>query len=389
MEQLIKPSSRKRLLIAYYFILAVQVLSYCWIVNANAVATKNAYQILQLPSSSKVTQDEIKSQYRKLCLRHHPDKNTQKSDEERKKEEERFKLIQLAYEQLRDPIKRQQYDSQLRSRISKAATDSFQQAAANSAMYNQYFHSSTRPSFPSRAFYVNGVDISQLWNNLPRQQEKRCKMIYEQEVSIPLQDLYSGKARHVFTLDSINTNKIISVWNRYKAAYRGGFLSEVLARGLVSFALAANQLRIPFAVAVFAGYIYSNVPPPVATQSFIGDIKKGWKGGTKLTFQVRDQQPYCTLVTFILKEELHERYSRSGDNLITQVAISKAKALNGCEIMIPALNSKAELPILVRIKPGQFHEEDCSTTNKIVVKGRGWPKRDGSRGDLVVQVHIR
>jgi len=71
---------------------------------------KNAYQILQIDNRFPATQEDIKSQYRKLCLKYHPDKNTQKSDSERKVREQRFKEIQLAYENLKDPIHRREYD---------------------------------------------------------------------------------------------------------------------------------------------------------------------------------------------------------------------------------------------------------------------------------------
>lgn len=54
------------------------------------------------------TQVEIKSAYRKLALKHHPDKA---SDADREQLEIRFKEITLAYEVLSDPEKRAAYDA--------------------------------------------------------------------------------------------------------------------------------------------------------------------------------------------------------------------------------------------------------------------------------------
>jgi curved DNA-binding protein len=64
---------------------------------------KDYYKILGV--SKNATQDEIKKAYRKLAVKHHPDKN--KGD---KKSEEKFKEINEANEVLGDKEKRKKYD---------------------------------------------------------------------------------------------------------------------------------------------------------------------------------------------------------------------------------------------------------------------------------------
>ena len=64
---------------------------------------KDFYQILEV--SKDATEEEIKSVYRKLAIKYHPDKT--KGD---KIAEDKFKQVTEAYETLSDPMKRKSYD---------------------------------------------------------------------------------------------------------------------------------------------------------------------------------------------------------------------------------------------------------------------------------------
>lgn len=80
------------------------------------MSKKDYYKILGLSESDKKLQgkefeDKLKKNYRKLTMKYHPDRNTTKSDEEKKECEDKFKDCVEAYEVLSDSQKRQQYDT--------------------------------------------------------------------------------------------------------------------------------------------------------------------------------------------------------------------------------------------------------------------------------------
>ena len=69
---------------------------------------RDYYEVLGV---SKTASDaEIKSAYKKCAIKYHPDRQTGKSDAEKKEAEEKFKEAVEAYDVLRDPEKRQRYD---------------------------------------------------------------------------------------------------------------------------------------------------------------------------------------------------------------------------------------------------------------------------------------
>lgn len=70
---------------------------------------KDLYEILNIPRDSD--DKTIKQSFRRLSLKYHPDRQTGKTDEEKKEAEEKFKEISHAYEVLSDPEKKRNYDT--------------------------------------------------------------------------------------------------------------------------------------------------------------------------------------------------------------------------------------------------------------------------------------
>ena len=71
--------------------------------NATADASDfDAYAILELEQGKLADADAIKSNYRRLALKYHPDKNGGDATQ--------FKRVAVAYKILSDPTKREEYD---------------------------------------------------------------------------------------------------------------------------------------------------------------------------------------------------------------------------------------------------------------------------------------
>ena len=76
----------------------------------------------------------------------------------------------------------------------------------------------------------------------------------------------------------------------------------------------------------------------------------------------------------------HRIFGRKGDNLTLTVPVSFDEAVLGAEIKVPTLQGS---PVTLRVAPG--------TPNGRVlrVRGRGAPRKDGSKGDLLVTVEVQ
>ena len=72
------------------------------------MAKRDYYEVLGV--DKKASAADIKKAYRKIAIKYHPDRQGNKSEEEKKEAEEKFKEAAEAYSVLSDEQKRQQYD---------------------------------------------------------------------------------------------------------------------------------------------------------------------------------------------------------------------------------------------------------------------------------------
>jgi DnaJ-class molecular chaperone len=127
------------------------------------------YSTLEIDKTA--TQDDIKRAYRKLAMKHHPDRTGG--------DDTQFKKIQEAYDTLSDPQRREQYDNPV----------------------------------PQFGFSMGAMDadsfFSQFFGNRPGNGQQR-KPTYRTVVAIPLVDAYKG-TEHVLQIASPQGKHVVNI----------------------------------------------------------------------------------------------------------------------------------------------------------------------------------
>ena len=139
---------------------------------------KDYYYILGLRKNA--SKDEIKSAYRKLSIKFHPDKNN--GD---KFFEERFKDIHEAYETLADDVKRKTYDDRLNANRDTSSSKGARPDAASPQTSIRKKKRSTLYTIIAGLFFLLPVGIKIAVNKINEdEREKKYKALL-QETSKP------------------------------------------------------------------------------------------------------------------------------------------------------------------------------------------------------------
>ena len=167
---------------------------------------KNYYQILDIDQSASYL--EIRKKYLDLALKYHPDRNRHLPIDKYIENEEKFKLITIAFRTLADPVEREKYDKNkcggyYYSYQNKNDNDSFtvssvflnlaskifseEKLQAGQDFYNTftnffmktYKHTNTNPNPNINEFVVNFRKFI-INKNLEREKETKCDVKYKE-----------------------------------------------------------------------------------------------------------------------------------------------------------------------------------------------------------------
>lgn len=264
------------------------------------VQGRSYYDILNV--SKTATAQEIKKSYRKLALKHHPDKGG---------DEETFKEISKAYEILSDPDQKEVYDTYGEAGLSSAGAPGGSNPFAGgnpfggeANPFGAFFSSSSSRSQNGFSFQdfgnagsngnMHNIDLSDILS----------KMMGGNVGSSPF-------ARPNMQKPKTYTRKVTCTL-------------EDLAQGTV------KKLKLKFQNGLEKVYSI--------------DIKRGWKQGTKVTFKGNQNLP--TMV-FVIQEAPHKYLRRDGNNLHYTCWISEAQTKGGFKVKVPLPSTFVVLLVVV------------------------------------------
>jgi curved DNA-binding protein len=294
------------------------------------VQFRDYYETLGVPKTA--TEDEIRSAFRKLARKYHPD-----VAKDKKAAEEKFKEINEAYEVLGDPEKRKKYDQlgadwnrpggfqpppQWRQEGQQPGGGFYQSGGDGGGV--QFEFDGTGFSDFFEAFFGGGRGRSAFGGFGGRQATAERGADVEADIMVPLEEALHGSTRTV-SLRRAGSNKVETYQVKIPRGVHEG-----------------QRIRLR------------------------GQGEAGARGGKSGDLFLR------------VRLARHPDFVVEGSDLIHEVKIAPWQAVLGTELVVPTLEGNVRLKIPPGTQGGQ----------RFRLRGRGLPGASGKRGDLYVVVQI-
>ena len=333
------------------------------------MAKRDYYEVLGVNKSA--SQDQIKSAYRKLALKHHPDKN--KGD---KASEEKFKEASEAYHVLSNQERKQNYDN-----FGHAA---FENGGGSRGGFGNFdFSGSFSDIFED--FFGEGFGGSS-GRRSRRSNNRGSDLRYD--LSISLEEAFNGKKQDIkfSTSDKCNTcsgSGSKPGHNLSSCSMCGGHGQVRSSQGFFTVQQTCPQcLGSGEEITNPCGSCGGSGKNQISKRLSV-TIPKGVDDGTRIRLAGKGEAgtrgaSNGDLYIFV-NVESHDLFKRSDENLFFEFPISITDAALGTELKIPTIDGgKAKIKIPSGTQNGkQFR-----------LKGKGMPiMRGGDYGDLYVQIN--
>lgn len=342
------------------------------------MAKQDYYEILGI--SRDASQEDIKSAYRKMAMKYHPDRNP--GD---KTAEENFKEATEAYEVLRDSQKRQTYDQFGHEGLSGAGF------GAGGFGFEGFDLGDALRAF-MRDFGGFGFGFDEFFGGGGRRERVNRGEDLRAKVSLTLEEIATGtektlKVRKMKECDECSGSGVApgaskNTCSECKGAGQVRTVSRTFL-GTIQQVKTCPRCR-------GAGEVISNPCPACRGEGRIrGEdkvkvkIPAGVSAGNYMTLEnqgnaARNKGIPGNLIV-VLDEKEHDIFTRRGDDIICQVPVSFTLAALGGDLEVPTLDGNQQLSIPAGTQSGRIFK----------LRGKGIPRLNSyGVGDELVQLTV-
>ncbi len=342
---------------------------------------KDYYKTLGVPKDAKA--DDIKKAYRKLARKHHPDAN--QGDV---KAEDRFKEVSEAYDVLADPARRKEYDE---------ARTLFGAGGFRRGPSGGYGGGGVPfdlgDLFGQRGGQADAGGLGDILGGIfggrgGRGSAPRRGADVETEATLAFDDALSG-----VTVPLRMTSERACPTCRGTGA-RAGTMPKQCPVCLGTGQTSRNQGGFAFAEPCREcrgrGMVVEDPCPDcrgsgraLGSNTLNVRIPAGVRDGQRIRLKAKGAPgehggPPGDLFVLVHVRP-HRLFGRKGDNLTLTVPVSFDEAALGSALRVPTLGGA---PVTLKLPPG------TSNGRTLRVRGRGATRKDGSRGDLLVEIQV-
>jgi len=334
---------------------------------------RDYYEVLGVSRTS--TSEEIKRAYRKLAVKHHPDKNPGDATAE-----DKFKELGEAYDVLMDENKRAAYDNYGHAAFAQGGGGPRGAGGMGGAdfsdIFNQFFG---KGGSPFADFFGGGEERGEV-------RSRGSDLRYDLQITLEEAAFGCEKEIEINKLDSCKSCSGTGA----EGSSRPSTCPTCHGRGQVISSRGFFQVSQTCPRCRGTGQIISNPCKAChgegrreGTSRIKLKIPAGIEDGSRLRSSrngeagVRGGSPGDLYVVIHIKP--HAVFEREEDNLYTEVPISFTTAALGGEVTVPTLEGKASVKIPAGTQGGTLFK----------LRGKGVPTLSSSqRGDLLVRVMV-
>ncbi|UCD63361.1 MAG: molecular chaperone DnaJ [Candidatus Zixiibacteriota bacterium] len=343
------------------------------------MAKRDYYEILGVDRGSG--EDQVKSAYRKLAMKYHPDRNP--GDKEA---EEKFKEATEAYEVLKDPQKRQAYDQFGHAGVGQGAGfggfggfEGFDLGDALRAFMRDFGGSSIFDDF----FGVGGGGTRRRRN---RGEDLRIR------IKLTLEEITHGveksvKVKRLVGCDTCGGSGVAAGSSRKPCPQcKGSGQVRTISRtflGTVQQVTTCNMCRGTGEIIADPCKTCRGEGRVRGSSQITIHVPAGVSSGNYMTIENKGNaapnqgEPGDLIAVF--EESEHEFFTRHGDHVLCELPISFTTAALGGTVTVPTLNGNAKIRIPAGTQPGKT----------LKMRGQGIPHLHSTgRGDQLVRIAV-